>query len=242
MIFNKYAKIYDLLNKSKNYKKEINYFLKILKNLNLKNFKNILDVGCGTGSHASYLKKKGFNISGVDISSKMLKIARKKNPKIKFKNINSKISKKFDICYSFFHVVSYLDTNKKLNDFFKYVSLALIKNGYFIFDFWHKNSVIQSPPKEKIKLIQNKKLKIIRQTRFEHIKKKEIIKVFFTFFLLNKKKFECFEETHKMRYFSQNKLNIFLKKNNLKIIKHYGWLSFKKPTNKWYSCIVAKKI
>ena len=242
MMFSKYAKIYDLFNKNKNYKKEINYLLKLIKSLNLKNLKDLLDVGCGTGLHAAYLKKKKFNVCGVDISNEMLRIAKKQNPKIVFKNINSKLNKQFQICYSFFHVVSYLNTDKKLNNFFKYISLALVNNGYFIFDFWHKPSVIKDPPKEKFKLIYDKKYKIIRFTTFDHIKKKNTIKIFFNFFLVNKKKIESFKETPVMRYFSEDKLNFFLKKNNLKIIKHYQWLTLKKPENKWYSCIIARKI
>ena len=120
MMFSKYAKIYDLFNKNKNYKKEINYLLKLIKSLNLKNLKDLLDVGCGTGLHAAYLKKKKFNVCGVDISNEMLRIAKKKNPKIVFKNINSKLNKQFQICYSFFHVVSYLNTDKKYIDLTSY--------------------------------------------------------------------------------------------------------------------------
>ena len=48
-MFKKYAEIYDLLNKKKNYKKEINYLLKIIKKFKPKKKIRILDIGCGTG-------------------------------------------------------------------------------------------------------------------------------------------------------------------------------------------------
>jgi len=38
----------------------------------------ILDVGCGTGRHAIELTKRGYNITGIDLSESQLKRAREK--------------------------------------------------------------------------------------------------------------------------------------------------------------------
>lgn len=38
----------------------------------------ILDIGCGTGRHAIEFARRGFEVTGVDISSNMLEIARSK--------------------------------------------------------------------------------------------------------------------------------------------------------------------
>ena len=45
----------------------------------LSRYKNILDVGVGTGRFAEPLRKKGFKVVGVDIAGKMLEKAREKN-------------------------------------------------------------------------------------------------------------------------------------------------------------------
>ena len=37
-----------------------------------------LDICCGTGTEAIYLAKKGFEVSGIDISEKAIEIAEKK--------------------------------------------------------------------------------------------------------------------------------------------------------------------
>lgn len=42
--------------------------------------RRVLDVGCGHGDWVSTLTKKGYEYTGVDSSSAMLKIARKQNP------------------------------------------------------------------------------------------------------------------------------------------------------------------
>lgn len=44
----------------------------------------IVDLGCGTGSQCVLLHNKKFNVTGIDLSSKMLEIARKKNAEISF--------------------------------------------------------------------------------------------------------------------------------------------------------------
>lgn len=38
----------------------------------------ILDVGCGTGRHAIEFAKRGFRVTGVDLSEKMIEVARRK--------------------------------------------------------------------------------------------------------------------------------------------------------------------
>ena len=38
----------------------------------------ILDVGCGTGRHAIELSKRGYNVTGIDLSESQLKRAKEK--------------------------------------------------------------------------------------------------------------------------------------------------------------------
>lgn len=45
----------------------------------------VLDVGCGPGHGTKSLMKLGFDVEGIDLSERMIEIARKKVPKGKFK-------------------------------------------------------------------------------------------------------------------------------------------------------------
>ena len=177
----------------------------------------------------------------MDISNEMIKIAKKKNNKINFFTMKKKFKEKFDICYSLFHVVSYLSTDKKLDTYLKYVSSNLKENGLLVFDFWYRPSVLLDPAKEKVKYAQEKRTEVFRITKFKNFYKKNILKIFFHFFLIQNKKITQFVETHQMRYYEIKNLNYFLKKNNFNILKSYQWLKFKIPSNKnWYACIIAQ--
>lgn len=77
--------------------------------------KNILDVGCGFGDFYSYLMEN-FQIHdyiGIDISSSMIKIARKKNPNVLFyHNDILNFEPKISIDYSLMSCVFFLcDSN-----------------------------------------------------------------------------------------------------------------------------------
>src|SRR3989344_1386460 len=47
--------------------------------------KKILDIGCGMGRHLKYLKEKGFDVYGCDISAEALKASSKIINKSKLK-------------------------------------------------------------------------------------------------------------------------------------------------------------
>lgn len=74
VLFNLFAPLYD------ERLKQIEYnILNQIKELPFEIKGNVLDLGCGTGSAASELKKAGSTWTGVDISENMLSIARQKN-------------------------------------------------------------------------------------------------------------------------------------------------------------------
>lgn len=54
---------------AKNTVKEVDF---LLEELSLQQGGSILDVGCGTGSHSIELAKRGFFVTGLDLSSGML--------------------------------------------------------------------------------------------------------------------------------------------------------------------------
>lgn len=112
-----------------------------LKNL-LPDFQNkrVLDLGCGFGWHCEYAAQNGAkSVIGIDISTKMLEQAQKKNKFDKIQYICQPIEEinfeknSFDVVISslaFHYIESFEAICKKVND-------SLCPNGMFIFSVEH---------------------------------------------------------------------------------------------------------
>ena len=75
-MLNNFDKYYDLIFADKNYKKEVSYILKKSKKIRIK---KILDIGCGTGTHADLIHKSiKKKIIGLDKNKKLIGMAKKK--------------------------------------------------------------------------------------------------------------------------------------------------------------------
>ena len=96
-----------------------------------------IEIGCGPGEIANYLKMKGLDIIGLDISSKMIKVAKKLNPLIDYR-----IGDVFDLRFndgSIAGIVApYLIVNFKLDDIskaFSEIYRVLIDKGQLLISF-----------------------------------------------------------------------------------------------------------
>ena len=99
--------------------------------------KDVLDIGCGTGSHAKYLSEKGYSVTGLDKSENMIKIARKKSPKAKFVKGHMRDfspGKKFDAALAIFTVINDSTSLEELHESFRKINSLLKPGGLFIFD------------------------------------------------------------------------------------------------------------
>jgi cyclopropane fatty-acyl-phospholipid synthase-like methyltransferase len=74
-LFDNYARTYDKEPFTQGTLGEVDF---IEKELNLDKSKTILDIGCGTGRHAIELTKRGYKVTGVDLSESQLQRAREK--------------------------------------------------------------------------------------------------------------------------------------------------------------------
>ena len=78
-IYDDLAEVYEAMYYSFiDYKEEYEYYRQIIQQYH-KN--EVLEIGCGTGSLAKYYLENEFSYQGLDISSQMIAIAQRKNPK-----------------------------------------------------------------------------------------------------------------------------------------------------------------
>jgi ubiquinone/menaquinone biosynthesis C-methylase UbiE len=93
----------------------------------------ILDLGCGTGHFSNYMRQRGYEVVGLDPSTKMLDFARKNFPDITFvEGISSALpfeENTFDLIISI-EVLRYLHP-KDVEDSYTEVYRTLKKDGIF---------------------------------------------------------------------------------------------------------------
>lgn len=98
--------------------------------------KSILDIGCGDGTSDLFLAKKGFKITGIDISDKGLKIAKDKSKEFNNKFIMQDIFEKYPFKdNSFDAVMAYQSLNharkQLILNAFQEIKRVLKPNGIF---------------------------------------------------------------------------------------------------------------
>ena len=76
-LYKKFAKYYDKVYYDKDYAKEVDFINWAVKKYKKSKGTRLLDIACGTGSHAALLKND-YSILGLDLNPEMLKLAKKK--------------------------------------------------------------------------------------------------------------------------------------------------------------------
>ena len=239
-----YSKYYNLVYKNKNYEAEVNYIVNLLKIKKIK-IKNILEFGSGTGAHAKYFFKKGFNITCIEKSEEMIKNFLLKSKKIKIINADLKklkLLKKFDLVLSMFHVINYMVKQIDINLFFNAASKHLNKGGILIFDTWHYPFIKHSPPARTKKIFFDNLFKMIREGRPLKVSKK-IFDITYFINIINLKNLNNykFSEKHRIRAFDIKELDKIAKKFDFKQVVNYAFLKYTNASKKSFAAILIYK-
>lgn len=204
-LYKKFAKYYDKLYSEKDYEKEVEFIEWAIKNHKKSKGKWLLDVACGTGGHAILLKKK-YTVYGIDISSEMLKIARKKVKGVKFSKGDMKkldLKEKFDVIICMFSSINYNTDYKELERTLRNFYSHLKKGGVVIFDLgFFKENWMEG--KVWIDTIVDSDLQLVRMT--ESHDSGGVFNAKFVFLVKDKGKFDFEIDEHKLGIFEIGKV------------------------------------
>ncbi len=130
-----FAKYYDRLTDNAGYEVRSDYISGFFNAAEPKDYK-VLDIACGTGSIAKYLKNKGYCVTGLDSSEEMLAEASLKLGAnlIKGDMRSFDFEKSFDACICNLDSLNHLENISEWTDCFKSVHSSLKDGGMFIFD------------------------------------------------------------------------------------------------------------
>ena len=135
------SKWYDKLMDDFDYPSLTAYYCSAIKKYSEDLPKQILDLGCGTGSVSIILAEKGFDVTGIDISSEMLSMAALKtneqNLKIKYACENMAYldaGRGYGAAVCSLDGLNYLVDKEELSSCISRVADALVSGGLFMFD------------------------------------------------------------------------------------------------------------
>ena len=139
-MFSKSAQYYDEIYASidKDYATEVRKAHQLIQKYKKTKGKNLLDVACGTGLHASLLSKY-YQVEGLDLDAKMLVVAKKKHPKIRFHQGDTTdfdLGRQFDMIVCLFSSIGYVRTKSRLQKAIKTMSGHLLRGGVLLIEPW----------------------------------------------------------------------------------------------------------
>lgn len=240
-IFSNYACYYDLLYRDKNYVGEVQFVQSLLQKY-APTAKSILDLGCGTGTHATILAKEGYQVHGIDLSAEMLQQASDRNShlppevasRLKFSQGDLRtiqLDKQFDAAIALFHVISYQTTNEDLQAAFATVKAHLKPGGIFIFDCWYGPAVLSDRPVVRVKRLENKEVDVVRIAEPVLHPNENLVDVNYQIFIKQKQNgtVEEIQEQHKMRYLFKTEIDSLLHQFDFYCLNFCEWMTDKSP-------------
>ncbi len=236
MQFANYARYYDLLYGDKDYIGETKFIEQLLQ-LHAPNTQSILELGCGTGIHASLLAKSGYQVCGVDLSTEMLEKAEERlrllPPELEVKftlgDVRTvRVEQKFDAVLSLFHVISYQVTNEDLQAAFRTAKAHLQPGGVFIFDCWYGPTVLSDPPAVRVKRLSDESISVTRVAEPVMYPNDNLVDVNYHIFIKNTQgEIAEVQETHKMRYLFKPEIDAIAAQNEFEVLKFGEWMTNK---------------
>lgn len=230
--YSDFAYVYDaLMKRDVDYEKWTDYIENLFDIYGV-NPELVCDVACGTGNITIPMARRGYDMTGIDISEDMLNVAREKAEGLDILFLNQSMAKidLYGTMGAFLCMIdgiNYCISHKSLLQFFAKIKTCFMdEDAPFIFD-------ISSEYKLKKVVGSNtfvhagKDIFYTWQNRY--IESKKLSDMFLTFFVKEGDTYRRFEERHLQRAWSVEELTYLLKKAGFETVDVYGEMSYKKP-------------
>ncbi len=182
----------------------------------------MLDVACGKGRHSMQLAAKGFDVTGIDLSSESIAEALKAaNENLHFYEHDMRMPfaiNYFDIAFNFFTSFGYFKTQHEHDNAIGTIAKAIKLNGTFVLDYLNVKFSESSTVAQNITTIDTTTYTIDKWNDDLHFYKKITVS---DSALLTPLSF-----TEKVRKFTLQDFETMFAKQHLKITKVFGDYNF----------------
>ena len=170
---------YHLLYRDRNEQEARDFLNALLDRIHLPTASKVLDLACGKGRHSIYLNEKGFDVTGVDLSSANIRYCKQfENEQLHFFEHDMRrviAINYFDVVVNLFTSFGYFDRDHENEMVVQAAAKSLQRGGYFIIDFLNVHKAVRDMIMHTSKTIEGitfyldkeiKEGKIIKKIKF----------------------------------------------------------------------------
>ena len=245
------AEFYDIIDgQHPHYNKEFDFLVAVFDRFGHDRIRRVLDLACGTGSHSIFLAGKGYEVVGLDLSEKMLDIARKKartagrpiQDRVEFVHgdvLSINFDEEFDAVVCIGQTTMILNELNDMQMMFKGIYKSLRPGGLFIVDFmsWYNKGTFTDTVNASL---GGKDVRIENEETFDPVR--QILHHKSTYIVTDRVKTTQYEGYGEDRIFYPQEMLIYLREiGGFQIQGLYDcWDLDKEPEND-YLVVVANK-
>ena len=249
----RHADLYDIFYADKPYSRECRFVHDCIEAHQVHETRRLIDVACGTGSHALLLEKIGYEVLGTDHSEDMLAVARRKakssNSDVKFLNqdmtqLNLE-GQEFQAAVCLFDSIGYVRTNNAIHRVFKGINRHLSDGSLFILEFWHAAAMLRYFEPVRVRRWTLPDRQIIRITETSLECGEQLARVSYDIYeLFGSGTFSNLKETQINRYFLIQEMELLLGVNGFQAIRWYAGYDSGSVVDQttWHIVAVARKV
>ncbi len=215
-----FAGAYDGIYGDKDYTRECDLLEQVFGGYGGGPVRSVLDLGCGTGTHALDLAGRGYDVLGVDVSPPMIMEAQRKAAMappvgpVAFRLGDLRTcdpGRGFDAVTMLFSVLGYQTTNEAALEALRRARGNLRRGGLLVFDIWFGPAVVRSEPDQRIKRIPTESGEVVRISSGSLDLMRQVCHITFEFWRIEGDQVcDRAIEHHTMRFFFPLELDLLL--------------------------------
>lgn len=164
---------YHILYQNRDFTEAERFINNLLGYLNLSKNANCLDLACGKGRHSIFINKKGYKVTGVDLSENSISEAKPfENETLSFDTHDMREVYKentYDVIFNLFTSFGYFDDYEDNLKVLNAVNKMLVKDGLVVIDFMNAYFVLDNLVEKEIKTLDGIDFQITKSYDGKHI-------------------------------------------------------------------------
>ena len=252
----RHAELYDIFYADKPYKQEAGFIAHMFQTYNATG-KTLLDIACGTGTHAFIFEQMGFDVTALDYSPDMIDAARKKSDTAS-SNVNfihgdmrhlmhiaQLREQQFDVVVCLFDSIGYTLANDGIAQTLDGIANLLKPNGLCCIEYWHAAAMLQHYSPVRVRRWNAADSEIIRISETSLDPQTQTAEISFDIIeLFLNGTYTRLKEIQQNRFFLAQEMNAFLVNAGLTPLSHHDGFSDNQiiSSNSWHIVSFSRKV